>query len=52
MYRIMRADSAVDPSSIGPAMIRTCPNSILKICQSELKALSKINAGRKIKSNK
>jgi hypothetical protein len=48
----MRADNPVEPISIGPAMIKTYPNSILKICQSELKALSKINAGRKIKSNK
>jgi hypothetical protein len=52
MYLIIRADKPVEPRSIGPAMMRTYPNSILKICQSELNALSKIKAGKKIKSKR
>ena len=36
----------------GPAKIKIWPNSILNICQSELKALSKISAGRKRNKSK
>jgi len=38
--------------SIGPAKIITYQNSTLKICQSELKADSKISAGRNINNSK
>jgi len=48
MKVIMIAVRHVDPISIGPAIIRIYHNSTLKICQSELKADSKISAGRKI----
>ena len=49
---IIKADKIIESKSIGPAIISTCGNSTLNMCQSELKALSKIRAGKNISSNK
>lgn len=49
---IIKADKMIDIKSIGPAIINTCGNSTLNICQSELKALSKMSAGKNMRSSK
>ena len=49
---IIKADKIIESKSIGPAIISTCGNSTLNMCQSELKALSKIRAGKNISSSK
>ncbi len=45
MYRNIKPLSNVDTMSMGPAIIKIYPISFLNMCQSELKADSKISAG-------
>jgi hypothetical protein len=52
IFYIINADKKIDIKSIGPAIISTCGNSTLNMCQSELKALSKISAGKNMRSSK
>jgi hypothetical protein len=51
-YYIIKADKIIEIRSIGPAIINTCGNSTLNMCQSELNALSKMSAGKNMRSNK